>query len=290
MPSLRQIRSRIRSVQNTEKITRAMQMVASVKMRRAQLAALASRSYTERLSIMLSNIVTMSRDDLDEVNPLLQIRDEQNVTLIHITPDRGLCGALIGNVNKQASDYLIHSQKTKEVSVITVGRKGNDFIKKITKKIDGVFAGLGDRPILTDISPIADLIIEAFISGSTDAVYIGYSEFVNTVNQTPVLKRLLPIEPAEIATEESGGFIYEPGPMEIIDAMLPRYIRAKIYQGVRESIASEESARMVAMRNATDNANEMGKDLKLQANKLRQASITAELLDIISGTLSIEGK
>lgn len=267
-----------------------MQMVASVKMRRAQLAALASRSYTERLSIMLSNIVTMSRDDLDEVNPLLQVRDEQNVTLIHITPDRGLCGALIGNVNKQASDYLIHSQKTKEVSVITVGRKGNDFIKKITKKIDGVFAGLGDRPILTDISPIADLIIEAFISGSTDAVYIGYSEFVNTVNQTPVLKRLLPIEPAEIATEEFGGFIYEPGPMEIIDAILPRYIRAKIYQGVRESIASEESARMVAMRNATDNANEMGKDLKLQANKLRQASITAELLDIISGTLSIEGK
>jgi F-type H+-transporting ATPase subunit gamma len=290
MPSLRQIRSRIRSVQNTEKITRAMQMVASVKMRRAQLAALASRSYTERLSIMLSNIVTMSRDDLDEVNPLLQVRDEQNVTLIHITPDRGLCGALIGNVNKQASDYLIHSQKTKEVSVITVGRKGNDFIKKITKKIDGVFAGLGDRPILTDISPIADLIIEAFISGSTDAVYIGYSEFVNTVNQTPVLKRLLPIEPAEIATEEFGGFIYEPGPMEIIDAILPRYIGAKIYQGVRESIASEESARMVAMRNATDNANEMGKDLKLQANKLRQASITAELLDIISGTLSIEGK
>jgi len=290
MPSLRQIRSRIRSVQNTEKITRAMQMVASVKMRRAQLAALASRSYTERLSIMLSNIVTMSRDDLDEVNPLLQVRDEQNVTLIHITPDRGLCGALIGNVNKQASDYLMHSQKTKEVSVITVGRKGNDFIKKITKKIDGVFAGLGDRPILTDISPIADLIIEAFISGSTDAVYIGYSEFVNTVNQTPVLKRLLPIEPAEIATEEFGGFIYEPGPMEIIDAILPRYIRAKIYQGVRESIASEESARMVAMRNATDNANEMGKDLKLQANKLRQASITAELLDIISGTLSIEGK
>jgi len=289
MPSLRQIRSRIRSVQNTEKITRAMQMVASVKMRRAQLAAMASRSYTEKLSTMLSNLVSMSDGDLDETNPLLEVRNEENVTLIHITPDRGLCGALPGNLNRQANDFLRQSQETKEISVVTVGRKGNDYLARITKKLDGFFTGLGDRPNLTDINPIAELVIDAFIQGSTDAVYIGYAEFVNTVNQTPVLKRLLPIEPAEISTQESGGFIYEPGPMEVIDALLPRYVGAKIYQGIRESIASEESARMVAMRNATDNANELAKDLKLQANKIRQASITAELLDIISGTLSIEG-
>lgn len=289
MPSLRQIRSRIRSVQNTEKITRAMQMVASVKMRRAQLAAMASRSYTEKLSTMLSNLVSMSDGDLDETNPLLEVRNEKNVTLIHITPDRGLCGALPGNLNRQANDFLRQSQETKEISVVTVGRKGNDYLARITKKLDGFFTGLGDRPNLTDINPIAELVIDAFIQGSTDAVYIGYAEFVNTVNQTPVLKRLLPIEPTEISTQESGGFIYEPGPMEVIDALLPRYVGAKIYQGIRESIASEESARMVAMRNATDNANELAKDLKLQANKIRQASITAELLDIISGTLSIEG-
>tara|TARA_Y100000590_G_scaffold464094_1_gene632661 strand:- start:66389 stop:67189 length:801 start_codon:yes stop_codon:yes gene_type:complete len=266
-----------------------MQMVASVKMRRAQLAAMASRSYTEKLSTMLSNLVSMSDGDLDETNPLLEVRNEENVTLIHITPDRGLCGALPGNLNRQANDFLRQSQETKEISVVTVGRKGNDYLSRITKKLDGFFTGLGDRPNLTDINPIAELVVDAFIQGSTDAVYIGYAEFVNTVNQTPVLKRLLPIEPAEISTQESGGFIYEPGPMEVIDALLPRYVGAKIYQGIRESIASEESARMVAMRNATDNANELAKDLKLQANKIRQASITAELLDIISGTLSIEG-
>jgi F-type H+-transporting ATPase subunit gamma len=289
MPSLRQLRRRVRSVQNTQKITRAMQMVASVKMRRAQQAVLASRPYSDKMAALLSDLAAMPQADQEEPPRLLERRDPQRITLLHITPDRGLCGALPGNLNRRGGAFILESQPQGPVSVVAVGRKGRDFMARYARDLRAVFQGLGDRPSLADISPIAHLVMDDFISGETDAVYLIYAQFVNTVTQRPEVRRLLPVEPAALDPAAAVGYIYEPSPAEALEGLLPRYVEALLYQAIREGIASEESARMVAMRNATDNAEDLIRDLTLVANKVRQASITAELLDIISGAMGLEG-
>lgn len=286
MPSLRQIRRRIRTVQNTGKITRAMEMVAAVKMRRAQQSVLAARPYAEKMAELLSHLAGMPSDE--DPHPLLQTRPINTVTLVHVTPDRGLCGALPGNLNRRAASFILEDHAGTPVSVVTVGRKGRDFMVRANRDVQAVFDGLGDRPTILDVAPLARLIIDSFVGGETDAVFIAYGQFVNTIVQRPSLQQLLPVAPAELAADKAVGYIYEPAPAAVLDELLPRYVEMEIYHAVLEGIASEQSARMVAMRNATDNASDLVKDLTLAANKVRQEAITNELLDIIGGTLTFQ--
>lgn len=286
MPSLRQIRRRIRTVQNTGKITRAMEMVAAVKMRRAQQATMAARPYAEKMAELLSHLAGMP--DEENPHPLLETRPMQRVTLVHVTPDRGLCGALPGNLNRHAGSFILEENAGTPVSVVTVGRKGRDFMVRANRDVQAVFDGLGDRPTLQDVVPMARLIMDAFTAAETDAVFLSYGQFVNTVVQRPHLQQLLPVVPAALTPDAAVGYIYEPVSADVLDALLPRYVEMELYHAVLEGIASEQSARMVAMRNATDNARELVKDLTLEANKVRQEAITNELLDIIGGTLTFQ--
>ena len=286
MASLRQIRRRIRSVQNTAKITRAMEMVAAVKMRRAQEAVLATRPYAEKMTGLLADLAAMPPDDPAEIHPLLQRREVKRLSVIHITPDRGLCGALPGTLNRNVATFSLEAEGP--VSVVAVGRKGRDFMTRYGRDVRAVFTGLGERPNLADITPIARLVIDDFTNGDVDAVYVAYGEYVSTMVQRPVMRRLLPVEPAELPAAHAVGYIYEPQSAQLLAELLPRSVEMEIYHAVLEANASEQSARMVAMRSATENANDLVKDLTLVANKVRQETITTELLDIIGGTWTFQ--
>jgi F-type H+-transporting ATPase subunit gamma len=289
MPSLRQIRRRIRTVQNTAKITRAMEMVAVVKMRRAQQAVLAARPYADRMQVILSHLAAMPQEDPERVDALLRQRPVRHIDLIHITPDRGLCGGLPGNLNRRAGQFFLEqSGRVATVSAVAVGRKGRDFMLRYGRDLKAVFMGLGDRPRLLDTTPIARLVIDDFASGKCDAVYLCYSQFVSTAVQRPIVRQLLPVEPAKLPPAQAVGYIYEPDSIYVLAALLPRYVEREIYQAILEAIASEQSARMVAMRNATDNADELVRELTLLSNKVRQETITKELLDIIGGTWTFQ--
>ncbi|MCH7952315.1 MAG: ATP synthase F1 subunit gamma [Chloroflexi bacterium] len=281
---LRQTRRRIRSVQNTAKITRAMELVAASKMRRAQLNALAARPYAERMRWVLADLTeTLSQIDPEDRHPLLRARDEIGaVDLILVTPNRGLSGALPGNLMRRAAQFVMEREGT-PVRVTAVGRKGRDFMRRTGQEIVAEFLELGDYPAYEEIRPIAQVAIEEFLSGAADEAWIIYAEFVNTVTQRPQARRLLPIEPPTGAATEAIDYIYEPGRAEVLEELLPRYLEREVYDAILEAGASEQSARMVAMRNASDNANELVEDLTLEYNRARQESITNELLDIVGG-------
>jgi F-type H+-transporting ATPase subunit gamma len=281
VPSLRQLRRRIRSVQNTAKVTRAMQMVAAVKMRRAQEAALAGRPYAEKLRELLSHLEAMPREDTEQVHPLLQRREVRKIEVVHITPDRGLCGGLPSNINRQTNAFIRDAGVP--VSVVAVGRKGRDYMVRVGEDVSAVFTGIPDAPRLFDTTAISRVVIDHFTNGDCDAVYVSYAQFVNTVVQQPMVRQLLPVEPAELDPGTAVGYIYEPNPVEVLAEVLPRYLEVEVYHAIQEAMASEQSARMVAMRNATDSANEMVSDLTLLMNKVRQENITTELLDIVGG-------
>ena len=286
MASLRQIRRRIRSVQNTAKITRAMEMVAAVKMRRAQEAVLATRPYAEKMTGLLADLAAMPPDDPAQVHPLLQRREVKRLSVVHVTPDRGLCGALPGTLNRNVATFSLEAAGP--VSIVAVGRKGRDFMTRYGRDVRAVFTGLGERPSLADITPIARLVIDDFTNGDADAVYVAYGEYVNMMVQRPVMRRLLPVEPAVLPPSHAVGYIFEPQSVQLLAELLPRSVEMEIYHAVLEANASEQSARMVAMRSATENANDLVKDLTLVANKVRQETITTELLDIIGGTWTFQ--
>ena len=224
--------------------------------------------------------------DTWDVHPLLQKREVSHTSVVHITPDRGLCGGLNANMNRATGQFILEQQDP--VSVIAVGRKGRDFMVRYGRDVRAVFIDMGDRPALADALPIAYQIIDDYTSGQTDRVMIGYSQFVNTAVQRPVLQQLLPVEPASLEVGQAVGYIYEPRSIEVLSALLPRFVEMQIYHAVLESIASEQSARMVAMRNATDSANDMIDGLTLTMNKVRQEAITKELLDIVGGVAALE--
>lgn len=285
MANVRTLRRRIRSVQNTAKITKAMQMIAASKMRRAQQATLSGRPYEEKLRGVLADLAAQPMD-MEEVHPLLQHRDVRNIQLIHITPDRGLCGGLNGNLNRASGKFILDQSAT--VSVIAIGRKGRDFMTRSGRDVQAVFSDMGDRPNITDITPVSHLAIEGYVTGKIDQVLVTYSEFVSTAVQRPVIRQLLPVEPAPLGAGQSVGYIFEPSGVAVLDTLLPRFVEMELYHAVLESIASEHSARMVAMRNATDNANEMLDNLTITLNKVRQESITKDLLDIVGGVAALE--
>ena len=283
--NVRTIRRRIRSVQNTAKITKAMQMIAASKMRRAQQLSLAGRPYAEKMQMVLSDLAAQA-GEAETAHPLLRQREVNRFQVIHITPDRGLCGGLVSNLNRSAGQFVLERQVP--VSVVAVGRKGRDFVRRTGQEVRAVFTELGDRPSLMDILPIAYLAIDDYTSGYVDQVFVSYALFVSTAVQRPVIQQLLPVEPAELEPGQAVGYIYEPRSSTVLEALLPRFVEMQIYHAVLEALASEHSARMVAMQSATNNAYEMIDDLTLTLNKVRQEGITRELLDIVGGVSAVE--
>ncbi len=285
MANIRLIRRRIRGVRSTAKITRAMEMIAASKMRRAQESGVAGRPYAEKITQVIATLAALSTD-INELHPCLQCRRQvERITIIHITPDRGLAGGLVSNINRKTAAFIL--EKKLPVDMIAVGRKGLDFLRRTKRNIMAEFTGLGDRPTLIDTLPISHIIIDDFSKGATDEVYLAYTSFMNTMVQKPVIERILPVEPASIPAMENVEYIYEPNSIKVLGGLLPRFVEMKVYHHIMESIASEQSARMVAMRNATDNANELIEDLTLVYNKARQEMITTELLDITGGAVAL---
>ena len=284
MASVRQIARRIRSVESTAKITKAMSMIAASKLRRSQDAATMGRDYSNSMSQMVSNVVSQISDD-DSNQPLIENRENKFACLVIITPDRGLTGGLIANILKSASSFL--AQQTVPVKVVGVGKKGITFAKRMDLELIGEFIGIGDSPNSSNTLPIADLLIDKFSSGEVDSVHICYANFINTTLQKPTLNQLIPVAVDDLNGKKSE-YIYEPNPNQVLNELLPRYIQTLVHHAILEANASEQSARMVAMNQATDNANEMVGDLTLVMNKLRQETITGELLDIVGGVSAIE--
>ena len=284
MADIRTIRRQIRGVQNIAKITRAMEMVAASKMRRAQERGLAGRPYAERIRQVIADLAALPEAGR-VLHPLLELRPVSKVAIVHITPDRGLCGGLVANLNRTTASFIL--EQDIPVTLTCIGRKGLDFMRRYGRDIRAEFTGLSDQPSLLDTLPISRIIIDDYTDGLIDLVYLGYAQFVSTLVQRPVLKQVLPVEPAAIPAEQNVDYIYEPGPAGVLDQLLPRFVEMQVYQAIVESIASEQSARMVAMRNATDNANELIQDLTLMYNKARQESITKELLDITGGAAAL---
>jgi F-type H+-transporting ATPase subunit gamma len=280
--SQREIRRRINSARNIKQITRAMQFVAASKLRRAQEATLAARPYRDKLDEVIADLATvLSGED----HPLLAGHDlsgEHSRLMVIITSDRGLAGALNTNTIRFVAREI--TDHPGEIKTVTVGRKGRDAMRRARVPIAAHFEGFGDRPAFADVLPLARLITDDYVAGTYDRIDVVYSRFVSTLAQKPVIDQLLPVEPAEDATGIPGNqFLFEPNPADFLRALLPRYVATRLYQAVLESKASEESSRMVAMKNATENAQELIEDLTLSYNKVRQANITREMVEIASG-------
>ena len=284
MADIRKIKRRITGAQNIAKITRAMEMVAASKMRKAQERGLAGRPYSEKIMQVIADLAALPGIELH--HPLLSRRPVKTIAVLHITPDRGLCGGLNANLNRSLAKFVL--EQNAQVVAICVGRKGRDFTARTACDMRAEFSQLGDHPTFLETLPISQIIIEDYSEGLIDKVYVSYAHFVSTMVQTPVMKQLLPVEPAEIPRGENVDYIYEPGAASVLGGLLPRFVEMEVYHAILESIASEQSARMVAMKNATDSANELIDYLTLEYNKARQDAITTELLDITGGVTALE--
>jgi F-type H+-transporting ATPase subunit gamma len=284
VPSQREIRRRIGSVRNIKQITRAMQFVAASKLKRAQDSTLQSRPYSDKIDEVLADAAAV----LDaEDHPLLATAREGGRRLVVLfTTDRGLAGSLNTNTIRHAARVITES--TGDLTVVTVGRKGTAAMRRARVPIAAAFDGFGDRPTFAEILPLARLISDDFLAGTYSSVDLIYPSFVSTLVQRPATTRLLPIEPADDADEGIPGrqFIFEPDAATVLSQLLPRYVATRLFQAVLELTASEQSARMVAMRNATENAQELIDDLTLTYNKVRQANITREMIEIATGASS----
>ncbi len=282
MATLRELRQRIASVQNTQKITKAKELVAAAKMRRAQTAMEASRPYAEGIARMLGRLAARK---LDASHPFLEPREVKNRLLILVTADRGLTGGL--NINAiRAANRFIQSEQT-PVKLVTIGRKGRDYFRRVQIDIVADRSQIRDRPPISEILPAMTVAMEEYIEGSVDEVWLLYTRYVNPVTQVPTVVKVIPPEIPEAPEQASTGagslYEFEPNPEAVLGALLPRYVESQVYHAVLENQASEQAATMTAMRAASDNANELIADLTLVRNKLRQAAITKELMEIVGG-------
>jgi F-type H+-transporting ATPase subunit gamma len=293
MANTQDIRRRIKSIRNTAQITKAMQMVAASKMRKAQQRALAGRPYSDLMNRVLVSLKGRT-DPL--LHPLLQVRPMRKELVLVISTDKGLAGALNTNLMREAIAF--DAGKT---IYVTVGRKARQFIARSRRPMLASFE-LKDAPTILETKPISRFCLEKFLSGEVDKVTVLYTHFINTINQKPVAQTLLPISEfafrgaskgdgtgEETSTDPLLGYVFEPSAEAVLDFMLPYYLQYQVYQMVLDARASEHSARMVAMKNATDNANQFIKDLTLEYNKMRQASITTELLEIATAQMAVGG-
>jgi F-type H+-transporting ATPase subunit gamma len=280
MPSLRDIRRRIRSTQNMQKITKAMQVVSATRLRRAQAAVQATRPYAEK---MVEVLATTAERATEYRHPYLERREGDRALLIVVTADRGLAGALNTNTLRAVNRY-VNEHHRGQARYVTIGRKGRDFLARYRRDIVADVSGIKDRPGVGAILPAVSAALEEYDDGRADTLLLAYARWVSTLRQEPVVRTLLPISLPEVeAGRTAADYIYEPGPEAVLDALLPRYIETLVYEAVLENQASEHSARMVAMQNATNAAGDLIDSLTLTANKVRQATITAELMDIVGG-------
>jgi F-type H+-transporting ATPase subunit gamma len=262
-----------------------MEMIATAKMKKAQDSAIAGRPYSIKINQVIADLAYQAAAG-GITHPLLISREVKKIAIVHITTDRGLCGGLNTNLNRAAGNFILEQKVP--VSIITVGNKGRDFMRRSMREIRAEFSKIGDRPRMTETMPISHIIIDDYTNGLVDKVYLAYSSFVNVMTQKPMVEQILPVEPAHLPKLESPDYIFEPNGLTVLDELLPRFIEMQVYHAVLEAIASEQSARMMAMRNATDNANEVVADLTLTLNKARQEMITKELLDITGGVESLK--
>ena len=285
MPSLIDIRRRVRSVRNTQQITKAMKMVSAAKLRRAQDRALAARPYATMLQQMLANVAEAASQSPDAgAHPLLAVRPEKRVLVVVVTADRGLAGGFNANLLKLAQRF-VNANRDKELTFELVGRKGRDYFRKRGATIAGEYIGWMRTLSLADAQRIAGAIIDRFSKGEVDAVYLFVNEFKSVMTPTLTEMRLLPIEVPK--TQTTVDYIYEQKPEELLGSLLPRYIEVQIYRALLESVAAEHAARMTAMDAASSNASEVIDKLTLYMNRVRQASITREIIEIVSGAAAL---
>ena len=287
MANTQDIRRRIKSIRNTAQITKAMQMVAASKMRKAQNQALAGRPYARLMNKVLVSL--QERTD-PKLHPLLQVREIKKELVLVISTDKGLAGALNTNLLREAANFPLET-----TVYVAAGRKARQFLARTRREILADFE-LRDAPAFVETKAIAKFCTEKFLSGEVDKVSVLFTHFINTINQRPVVRTLLPISSFDVAQSEAEaaegadpmvGYLFEPAPEAVLDVMLPYYLQYQVYQMILDARASEHSARMVAMKNATDNAKQFIKDLTLEYNKMRQASITTELLEISTAQMAV---
>ncbi len=279
MPTLRDVRRRIRSMQNTQKITKAMQVVAATKLRRAQAAVQATRPYAEKMIEVLETTAELATEYR---HPYLEQREGERALVIIVTADRGLVGALNSNTIRAATRYVNEHHRGR-ARYVTIGRKARDFLIRYGRDVVADVSGLPDRPGIGPVLPAVHAALEEYDQDRADTVLLAYARWVSTLRQEPVVRTLLPIEIPARRTGPGADYIYEPGPEDVLDALLPRYIESQVYEAVLENQASFYSAQMIAMQNATNAAGDLIESLTLTANKVRQESITTELMDIVGG-------
>jgi F-type H+-transporting ATPase subunit gamma len=288
MASAKEIRNKIGSVKSTQKITKAMEMVAASKMRRSQDAMCASRPYAETMRKVIGHV---AHANLEYRHPYLEERDASRVGYIIISTDRGLCGGLNINLFKKAVlDMQEWQEKGVEVDLALVGSKATAFFNNSGAKVAAQVSGLGDNPSLEALIGSVGVMLKKYDEGELDRLYVVFNKFVNTMVQEPTIDQLLPLpksDSEEVQREHTWDYIYEPEPKPLLDALLLRYVESQVYQGVVENLACEQAARMVAMKAATDNASNLIEDLELVYNKARQAAITQELSEIVSGAAAV---
>jgi len=281
MPNLRELRSRIRSIESTSRVTKALQMIAAAKMKKAQDKVLDGRAYSEKLNAIIGNVYQSNPEVFSSIS-----EDEKNkILVLLVTPDRGLCGALVSNILKEASNFIESINNDYEIRVI--GKKGTSFISKTVDNYESY--KVSDMPTFEEVSPITRSISNDINLIGFAKVFIIYTECVSTAVQKPKIKQLLPVEIDFNENEKvNNEFLYEPSLDKVSEALIPRYVETSIFNSILDSVASEHSARLVAMQNATDNANELKQDLTLDLNKARQQQVTSEILDIVGGALALE--
>ncbi len=302
MASLRDIRKRIRSVKNTRQITKAMKMVAAAKLRKAQEAITAARPYAQILDQIISDLVVRSQGE-ELAHPLLSSRLVRKAEVVLLTSDRGLAGGFNSNVIRRATRFLYENNGV-QVEFSTVGRKGNDFFRQRGQSMRKDFGHLSQKPDYTQASAVAEELSARFLKGEVDAVYVIYNEFLSAINQKVTVAQLLPLQTLSVSaptaaqvgqvapqaqpTADLVDFKYEPGRQEVLDRLVPQAVAIKLYRALLESVASEHGARMSAMENATSNATDMIASLSLTYNRTRQAVITNELMEIVSGAEALK--
>ncbi len=287
MAGSKEIRAKIKSVENTRKITRAMEMVAAAKMRKAQERMRAARPYAEKIRNVAAHL---SRANPEYKHSFLAKRETvKNVGLIVVTSDKGLCGGLNTNILRLAVSHMkAWEGESKGIVVCPIGNKGLGFMSRIGAKVKSNLTGLGDTPHIEKLIGAVKVMLDAYAAGEIDAIYLSYNHFINTMKQEPCVEQLLPLSGEQLGTTEGNwDYIYEPDAKQVIDELLVRYIESLVYQAVVENMASEQSARMVAMKAASDNAKSVIGELKLVYNKARQAAITREISEIVSGAAAV---
>lgn len=289
MSSTKEIRNKIKSIQNTKKITKAMEMVAASKMKKVQDSMTKSRPYSDKIKNVIKNV---GEGVLEYKHPYIVDREEKNIGVIIISTDKGLCGGLNVNLFKHFMKHVLEfNNKKVGIKAVLVGKKAEIFAKRIGLNVVGSILNLGDRPQVSDLLGLIKIVIDLYASKQIDSVYILYNKFINTMSQKPVYEKLIPIQKKVFGDDDNKkklwDYLYEPEPEKLLELLMKRYIESLVYQSVVENIACEQAARMVAMKSATDNAGELIDTFKLMYNKARQASITQELSEIVAGAEAV---